>query len=120
MSEMPPIPEKISSKKIIVYKSRVDPTIVKLTAEKMKAKLFSKRRSEDIRVVSVDKYYEPYVLIDAKYRREFFRLMLILTLRTSRLAVFRTSLRLWMLLGSLVRCLSWRLSCGLLIMIRRI
>ena len=73
LSEMPPIPEKISSKKIIVYKSRVDPTIVKLTAEKMKSKLFAKRRSDDIRVVSVDKYYEPYVLIDAKYRIEYFK-----------------------------------------------
>lgn len=73
LSEIPPIPEKITDRKIIVYKSRVDPTIVKLTAEKMKHKLFSKfgfgkNRSEEIRVVSVDKYYEPYVLIDAAYQ----------------------------------------------------
>jgi hypothetical protein len=61
LSEIPPTPEKISERKIIVYKSRVDPTIVKLTAEKMKFKLFtkfsfSKNRSEEIRVVSVEKY----------------------------------------------------------------
>ncbi|MCW4033804.1 MAG: hypothetical protein NWF03_00395 [Candidatus Bathyarchaeota archaeon] len=78
MSEFAPIPEKLSERKIIVYKSRVDPTIVKLTAEKMKYKLFSKltfskNRSEEIRVVSVDKYYEPYVLIDAKYHVKYFR-----------------------------------------------
>lgn len=78
MNEIPPIPEKISKRKIIVYKSRVDPTIVKLTAEKMKYKLFakfgfSKRRSEEIRVVSVDKYYEPYILIDAKYSVQYFK-----------------------------------------------
>ena len=78
MNEIPPIPEKISKRKIIVYKSRVDPTIVKLTAEKMKYKLFakfgfSKRRSEEIRVVSVDKYYEPYILIDAKYSIQYFK-----------------------------------------------
>ena len=78
MSEIPPIPEKISERKIIVYKSRVDPTIVKLTAEKMKYKLFAKfsfakNRSEEIRVVSVDKYYEPYVLIDAKYDVQYFK-----------------------------------------------
>ena len=51
---------------------------MKLTAEKMKYKLFSKlafskNRSEEIRVVSVDKYYEPYVLIDAKYNVKYFR-----------------------------------------------
>jgi len=78
LSEIPPIPEKISKRKIIVYKSRVDPTIVKLTAEKMKSKLFSKvsfskSKSEEIRVVSVDKYYEPYTLIDAKYSVEYFK-----------------------------------------------
>ena len=63
---------------MIVYKSRVDPTIVKLTAEKMKYKLFakfsfSKSKSEEIRVVSVDKYYEPYVLIDAQYSVQYFK-----------------------------------------------
>jgi len=73
---MPTIPEKITERKIIVYKSRVDPTIVKLTAEKMKHKLFgkfafSKNKSEEIRVVSVDKYYEPYVLIDANYQIQY-------------------------------------------------
>jgi hypothetical protein len=78
LNEIPPIPEKISKRKIIVYKSRVDPTIVKLTAEKMKYKLFtkfgfSKRKSEEIRVVSVDKYYEPYILIDAKYSVQYFK-----------------------------------------------
>jgi hypothetical protein len=78
LKEVPPIPEKISERKVIVYKSRVDPTIVKLTAEKMKYKLFakfgfSKRRSEEIRVVSVDKYYEPYVLIDADYSVQYFK-----------------------------------------------
>jgi len=78
LSEIPPIPEKITKRKVIVYKSRVDPTIVKLTAEKMKYKLFtksgfSKRRPEEIRVVSVDKYYEPYILIDANYSIKYFK-----------------------------------------------
>jgi hypothetical protein len=77
LTELPPVPEKISKRKVIVYKSRVDPTIVKLTAEKMKyklfGKLFTKRRSEEIRVVSVDKYYEPYILIDANYSVRYFK-----------------------------------------------
>lgn len=78
LKTIPPVPEKISKRKVIVYKSRVDPTIVKLTAEKMKHKLFgkfglSKRKSEEIRVVSVDKYYEPYSLIDARYNIRYFK-----------------------------------------------
>ncbi|MCJ7721996.1 hypothetical protein MUO98_06290 [Candidatus Bathyarchaeota archaeon] len=78
MTEALQIPEKISKQKIIVYKSRVDPTIVKLTAEKMKSKLFtkttfSKNRSNEVRVVSVDKYYEPYILIDANYSIKYFK-----------------------------------------------
>lgn len=78
MTEVSPLPEKIARRKAIVYKSRVDPTIVKLTAEKMKNKLFikfgfSKPRPEEIRVVSVDKYYEPYVLIDGKYSVDYYK-----------------------------------------------
>jgi hypothetical protein len=78
LTEALQIPEKISKQKIIVYKSRVDPTIVKLTAEKMKSKLFtkatySKNRSNEVRVVSVDKYYEPYILIDANYSITYFK-----------------------------------------------
>ncbi len=78
MAEVPKVPEKAVRRKVIVYKSRVDPTIVKLTAEKMKSRLFvkfgfSKPRLEEIRVVSVDKYYLPYVLVDAKYSLEYYK-----------------------------------------------
>ena len=78
LAEIPPISEKVTRRKVIVYKSRVDPTIVKLTAEKMKNKLFikfgfSKPKPEEIRIVSVDKYYEPYILIDAKYSIDFYK-----------------------------------------------
>lgn len=77
MNEASQIPEKISKKKIIVYKSRVDPTIVKLTAEKMKSKLFTKvglkHKFNEVRVVSVDKYYEPYIVIDADYSIKYFK-----------------------------------------------
>jgi hypothetical protein len=74
LSEIPTVPELITERKIIVYKSRIDPTIVKLTAEKMKHKLFkssSKNKSDEIQVVSIDKYYEHYILIDAKYKIKY-------------------------------------------------
>jgi hypothetical protein len=35
-------------------------------------KRFSKPKSEDIHVVSVDKHYEPYILVDAKYKIKYF------------------------------------------------
>ncbi|MFC1486265.1 hypothetical protein ACFLRN_01060 [Thermoproteota archaeon] len=76
MSSIPQIPENIVRMKVIVYKSRVDPTMLKQKAEEMKNELFIKRFSkpkpEDIHVVSVDKHYEPYVLVDARYRIEYF------------------------------------------------
>ena len=78
MIELSLVPEKIAKRKTIVYKSRVDPTVVKLTVEKMKSKLFlkfgfSKPRPEEIRVVSVDKYYEPYIVIDGKYSVDYYK-----------------------------------------------
>ena len=77
LNESSLIPEQISKTKIIVYKSRVDPTIVKLTAEKLKSTLFTKiglkSKSNEVRVVSIDKYYEPYILIDANYCVKYFK-----------------------------------------------
>ena len=78
LTEVQPVPEKITRRKTSVYKSRVDPTVIKLTAEKMKNKLFprvgfSKPRPEEIRVVAVDRYYEPYVLVDAKYSVDYYK-----------------------------------------------
>jgi hypothetical protein len=62
--------------KVIVYKSRIDPATLKQTAEEMKNELFVKRFSkpkpEDIHVVLVDKQYEPYILVDAKYKIKYF------------------------------------------------
>lgn len=76
LTSIPQIPENLAQTKVIVYKSRVDPATLKKTAEEMKNELFVKRFSkpkpEDIHVVSVDKHYVPYVLVDAKYRIEYF------------------------------------------------
>ena len=76
MTAIPQVPENIVQRKVIVYKARVDPATLKQTAEEMKNELFVKRFSkpkpEDIHVVSVDKHYEPYVLVDAKYKIEYY------------------------------------------------
>ena len=75
----PDVPERIARRKVIVYKSRVDPVAIRLTAEKIKSKLFvkfgfSKPNPEEVLIVSVDKYYEPYILMDAKYSIDYFKL----------------------------------------------
>ena len=76
MTALPEVPENIAQRKVIVYKSRVDPAMLEQKAEEMKNELFVKRFSkpkpEDIHVVSVDRHYEPYILVDAKYRIEYF------------------------------------------------
>lgn len=76
MTASPQLQENIAQAKVIVYKSKVDPATLKQTAEEMKNELFVKRfakpKPEDVHVVSVDKCYEPYVLVDAKYRIEYF------------------------------------------------
>jgi len=77
LTKVPEIPEKIDERKIIVYKSSIDPAIMKLIVEKMKIELFvkgsSKTEPKEIKVVSVDKYYEPYLLLDAKYNIDYFK-----------------------------------------------
>ena len=78
LTEIPPMPEKIVKRKAIVYKTLVDSTVVKLTGKKMKDKMFAKfgllkPKPEDIRCVSIDKYYEPYIIADGKYTIDYYR-----------------------------------------------
>jgi hypothetical protein len=77
-SETMPSGEKISERKTIVYETRIDPTVIKLTGEKLKAQLFArfglmKPKPEDIRLISIDKYYEPYMVISGRYRIDYYR-----------------------------------------------
>ena len=78
MTETAPTGEKIAERKLIVYKTLVDPTVVKVAGEKLKSKLFTrfgffKPRSEEIQFVSVDKYYEPCILINGRYMIDYYR-----------------------------------------------
>jgi len=78
LTETAPTGEKIAERKLIVYKTLVDPTVVKVAGEKLKSKLFTrfgffKPRSEEIQFVSVDKYYEPYILINGRYMIDYYR-----------------------------------------------
>ena len=70
------VPEKIVERKIIVFKSRLDLTAIRLVAEKMKTELFTrfmfmKPKRREIHIVSIDKYYEPYIVVDGKYTIDY-------------------------------------------------
>ena len=70
--------EEIPERKIVVYKTLVDPTVVKIAGEKLKIKMFTqflfmKPRPEEIQTVSVEKSYEPYFLVDGNYSMDYYR-----------------------------------------------
>lgn len=78
MAEIKPVPERIVERKVIVYRTLVDPTVVKITGEKMKNKLFVrlgflKPKPEEVQYVSIDKYYEPYIVVSGKYSIDYYR-----------------------------------------------
>ena len=72
--------EKIVKRKNIVYKALVDPELIKVACEKLKKQLFAKfafywfqPKVEDIQFVSLEKYYEPRIVISGKYFIEYLR-----------------------------------------------
>jgi hypothetical protein len=77
-AETSPSSEKIAERKTIVYETRIDPTVIKVAGEKVKDQLFTrfgfrKPRSEDVQLVSIDKFYEPYIVISGRYFIDYYR-----------------------------------------------
>jgi hypothetical protein len=69
--------QKIAERKTIVYETRIDTTVIKVAGERLKVQLFAKfgfmkPRPEDIRLMSIDKYYEPYMVISGKYFVDYY------------------------------------------------
>ncbi|MEJ2241324.1 MAG: hypothetical protein P8Y18_04185 [Candidatus Bathyarchaeota archaeon] len=67
------VPEKVIERKIIVYKPRVNIQTIRSIAENMKTQIFRKfifvkPKPEEVHIVSIDKYFEPYVFVDGEYR----------------------------------------------------
>lgn len=70
--------EKIAERKTVVYETRADTTVVQVTGERLKTQLFTrfgfmKPAPEEIKFVSVDKYYEPYLVMSGRYFIDYFR-----------------------------------------------
>lgn len=70
--------ENVIARKTIVYETLVDPTVIRVASEKLKQQLFTKfcllkPKAEEIQFVSIDKYYEPYIVISGKYSIDYYR-----------------------------------------------
>ena len=78
--ETPLTKEKVIKRKNIVFKALVDPDLIKLACEKLKKQLFAKfafywlqPKIEDIQFVSLQQYYEPYIVLEGQYFINYLR-----------------------------------------------
>jgi len=76
LPEITVLPQKIVDRKIIFLKSRLDLTMARLLGEKVKDEFFARLRffkpkAEEIRLISIYKYYEPYVVVGGKYAIDY-------------------------------------------------
>jgi cytoskeletal protein CcmA (bactofilin family) len=74
----PMLPTEIVDRKTVVMKSRLNLDMVQWLAERLKRDLFVKMRflkpkSVDVRVVSIDKQYEPYIIVGGKYSIDYYK-----------------------------------------------
>ena len=70
------VPEKVAERKVIVYRPRVDIRTVRAIAEKTKTQMFRKfvfmkPKPEEVHILSIDKYFEPYVFVDGEYTIDY-------------------------------------------------
>ncbi len=70
--------EHVASRKTIVYKTPIDPAVIRVEGEKNKHKLFKRyllklENPEEIEYVSTKKYYEPFLTVSGKYSIDYYR-----------------------------------------------
>jgi len=73
-----PSSEKIAERNTIVHETRIEPNVIETIGEKIKAQLFTrfgfiKPKPEEIQLVSIDKYYEPYIMVSGRYFVDYYR-----------------------------------------------
>jgi len=73
-----PTPQSLAKPKVVVCKTLIDPTMAKLTGEKLKSAVFVKfgflrPPSWQIQQKSVDKDYDVYVVVDGRYMVDYYR-----------------------------------------------
>lgn len=78
-AETPKIKENIVERKTIVYEAPIDAAVMRVSGEKFKLNLFAsfgglfKPKAEEIQFVSIEKYYEPYMVVSGKYFLDYYR-----------------------------------------------
>jgi len=70
--------EKVCERKVLVYKTLVNQSVAKFIGEKLKPKIFLrfgflKAKPSEIQLSSIEKLYEPFLILDAKYSIEYLR-----------------------------------------------
>jgi len=76
LTEIEALPQKVVGREIVILKGRIDPTMARLLGEKVKRKFFVRLgllrpKPEEIQLISVDKYYEPYIVVGGKYAVDY-------------------------------------------------
>ena len=76
MSETITVPETIVQRKIIVFKPAVGIKAIRNIANKAKNQTFTKyflfkTKPEETKIDTIDRYFEPYVVIDGKYSIDY-------------------------------------------------
>jgi hypothetical protein len=71
--------DRIVPRKTVVYETLVDPTVIKVAGERHKRQLFAKfvflkPKAAPIELVSMEKYYEPCIVISARYFLDYYRM----------------------------------------------
>jgi len=70
--------ENIAERRTIVYQTLIDPAVVRIEGEKIKNKLFKKflfklSTPEEIEIASIEKYYEPFIVVSGKHLIDYYR-----------------------------------------------
>lgn len=72
------VSEKIAERRTIVYKTLVNSSVVKIIAEKFKSRVFVKfgllkPKPHEVQCVSIEKFYDPFLAVDARHIVDYHR-----------------------------------------------
>lgn len=73
-----PTKETIPPRRTVVYQTLIDPAVIRIKGERIKNKLFKRflfnvATPEEIELVSIEKYYEPFIVVSGRYIIDYFR-----------------------------------------------
>ncbi|MGD8505272.1 MAG: hypothetical protein PVF15_01235 [Candidatus Bathyarchaeota archaeon] len=84
MTEIAVLPQKVVDREIVILKTRIDLATAKLLMERAKRKFFVrlgllKPKLYEIRFISADRYYEPYIVVGGKYTVDYCKRYIFIT-----------------------------------------